>query len=223
MKLYLLDHCPFCARVRVILGLKDLPFELHYIQQDDSETPTKMTGNDLMPILEYAPQQYMVESLDIVKYLDEEIGESILLPEQDTRIANWINNSDDIFDRLTTPLYYQMDLPELASLEAREAYRAIHEPRVDDFNQLHKEATSLMQEGHNALLKLETILDLDRVKRQTFALDDILLYPMLRHITAIKGIELPSKVAKYIEIMEKASKLPSYQSKAIDPFAPVPR
>lgn len=220
MKLYLLDHCPFCARVRVMLGLKNLPFELQYIQQDDSATPIKMTGSDLMPILEYSPSQYMVESLDIVKYLDEKIGDSILLPEQDPRIVKWINESDDIFDRLTTPLYYQMDLPELASSKAREAYRAIHEPRVDDFNKLYQEAPNLMQEGNNALLKLEAFIDLDRIKRHKFALDDILLYPMLRHITAVKGIKLPPKVKEYIQIMEQASKLPSYQNKAIDPLIP---
>lgn len=221
MKLYLLDHCPFCARVRVILGLKDIPFELHYIQQDDSATPTQMTGNDLMPILEYAPKQYMVESLDIVKYLDEKVGESMLLPEQNPEIAQWINRSDNVFDRLTTPLYYQMDLPELASQKAREAYREIHEPRVDSFDLLHNEAADLIEQGNKSLIELEAIIDLARLQRNEFALDDILLYPMLRHITAIKGISLPEKVAEYIRIMETASKLPSYQNKAIDPLLPI--
>lgn len=31
MKLYVYDHCPFCAKARMIFGLKSLPLELSFL------------------------------------------------------------------------------------------------------------------------------------------------------------------------------------------------
>lgn len=43
MELYAFDHCPFCVRVRIIIGLKKLPIEIKYLLQDDEETPIRLT------------------------------------------------------------------------------------------------------------------------------------------------------------------------------------
>ena len=35
--LYVYDHCPFCVRVRLALGLKNVKHELRFLANDDSK------------------------------------------------------------------------------------------------------------------------------------------------------------------------------------------
>lgn len=41
MKLYVYDHFQFCAKARMIFGLKSLPLELSSLLSDDADTPTR--------------------------------------------------------------------------------------------------------------------------------------------------------------------------------------
>jgi len=79
MKLFVYDHCPFCVRARMIFGLKNISFELVMLASDDSETPTKMVGQKMLPILQKEDGSYMPESLDIVSYIDNNYGGKIVV------------------------------------------------------------------------------------------------------------------------------------------------
>lgn len=48
--LYVYDHCPFCVRVRLALGIKNVKFNLHFLANDDIPTPTKLIGKKISPI-----------------------------------------------------------------------------------------------------------------------------------------------------------------------------
>ncbi len=52
MKLHIYEHCPFCVRALMIVGLKKLPVEISVIMEGDAETPTRMVGRKVVPILE---------------------------------------------------------------------------------------------------------------------------------------------------------------------------
>ena len=41
-RVYVYDHCPFCVRVRFVLGLKNIKHNVIYLANDDVETPTKL-------------------------------------------------------------------------------------------------------------------------------------------------------------------------------------
>ena len=47
---YVYDHCPFCVRVRVALGIKNIKHNLHFMANDDIPTPTKLVGKKIAPI-----------------------------------------------------------------------------------------------------------------------------------------------------------------------------
>lgn len=42
--LYVYDHCPFCVRARIIFGLKKIPVQVVWLDNDDVETPTELVG-----------------------------------------------------------------------------------------------------------------------------------------------------------------------------------
>ena len=48
--LFVYDHCPFCVRVRLVLGLKNIKFNLQFLANDDVATPTALVGKKIAPI-----------------------------------------------------------------------------------------------------------------------------------------------------------------------------
>lgn len=47
---YVYDHCPFCVRVRLALGIKNVKHNIHFMANDDIPTPTKLVGKKIAPI-----------------------------------------------------------------------------------------------------------------------------------------------------------------------------
>ena len=63
-------HCPFCIRVRMAAGLLKKPYKSVVVPYDDEETPVRLTGKKMLPIMEVNGKP-MNESLDIMAVLDE--------------------------------------------------------------------------------------------------------------------------------------------------------
>ena len=47
---YVYDHCPFCVRVRIALGLKNIKHNIVFLANDDIPTPTALVGKKIAPI-----------------------------------------------------------------------------------------------------------------------------------------------------------------------------
>ena len=47
---YVYDHCPFCVRVRLALGIMNVKHNVHFLANDDIPTPTKLVGKKIAPI-----------------------------------------------------------------------------------------------------------------------------------------------------------------------------
>ena len=71
--MYVYDHCPFCVRVRLALGVKNVKHNVNFMANDDIPTPTALVGKKIAPIFAL-PQDELVmgESLDIIKLVDED-------------------------------------------------------------------------------------------------------------------------------------------------------
>ena len=48
--MYVYDHCPFCVRVRLALGVKNVKHLIHFLANDDIATPTGLVGKKIAPI-----------------------------------------------------------------------------------------------------------------------------------------------------------------------------
>ena len=70
MKLYHYVHCPFCIRVRMGFGLLKTNYKSIVTPYDDEQTPLKLTGKKMLPIVQYNDGTAQNESLDILKNLD---------------------------------------------------------------------------------------------------------------------------------------------------------
>lgn len=202
MKLYVYDHCPFCAKARMIFGLKSLPLELSFVLEDDVTTPTKLVGRKTTPILEKADGSHMAESMDIVHYLDGQHGEPLVTPVgESSPIKEWNDAAGRSILDLAIPRLASADFPEFATQEARAAFKARQTKNFGDFDELLGRSPALVLEVEGHLTELDTLL----VGREQVDADDFVLYPSLRMLSIVKGIKYPANVKRYMERMEQAT------------------
>src|ERR1700674_5454680 len=87
MKLYMFEHCSLCFRVRMTAALKKLHLQEVIVQDDGTRTMTELVGKRGIPILVKDCGQPMIESMDMVKYIDGKGGPMLVGPER-TEIAS---------------------------------------------------------------------------------------------------------------------------------------
>lgn len=72
--LYNYDHCPFCVRVRLALGFKNIKHNLIFLANDDVHTPTALVGKKIAPIMRFPNADdddlIMKESMDIIEFIE---------------------------------------------------------------------------------------------------------------------------------------------------------
>ena len=113
MKLFIYDHCPYCIKARMIFGLKNVPIELVFLLNDDEQTPIKMIGKKMVPILQKDDGEFMPESMDIVHYIDQNFGGApIINPSKNGQIIAWLDEVSGTRYRLAMPRWIKAGLPE---------------------------------------------------------------------------------------------------------------
>ena len=187
MKLYIYDHCPYCLKARMIFGLKNIPVELHVLLNDDAETPTRMVGQKQVPILQKDDSRYMPESMDIVHYVDKLDGKPLLTGKRSPAIEEWLRKVNGYANKLL--------LPNFADLLAH--------------------SDGLIKNISDDLRALDKLIVKPNAVNGELSEDDIQLFPLLRNLTLVAGINWPSRVADYRDNMAKQTQINLLSSMAI--------
>ncbi|WP_031522984.1 glutaredoxin 2 [Siccibacter colletis] len=203
MKLHIYEHCPFCVRGQMIFGLKNIPFEKVIIMEGDAETPTRMVGRKMVPILEKDDGSFMGESMDIVKYVDGLSGERITDAPVDPQIEAWTKAATGPLFKLAIPRFTQGEFPELATPDARAAYLAREEKAFGSMKTLMASTPELLDEMNQKLRELEPLV----ADREQIDTSDFILFPLLRSLSIVKGIEFGPSVTGYTVNMAVQSKV----------------
>jgi len=239
--LYVYDHCPFCVRVRVALGLKNVKFNLHFLANDDVYTPTKLVGKKIAPIFEWREADVcMAESMDIVKLADSDsrFGPTDVVKPATARtdLKEWQKSVQDLLRGLQRPRYVATGLlPEFQQLDGRHAFIANHQMpgyskdewknsgtiSLEQKLQIYAEAMAKdpaddVEELNRKLVELDDILYCDRhCSPGGVCLDDVDLFARLRSITIIKDVKWPRKLRTYMDTMAELSDVPLYDQMAL--------
>ena len=121
MRLYMFEHCSLCFRVRMTAALKRLHLQETVVLDDDTDTMVGLVGKRVIPILVKDDGQPMLESMEMVKYIDR-LGEPVLTGPERPAIAVWAEATATQTARLTWPRYPLLGLPEFATAAAHEHY-----------------------------------------------------------------------------------------------------
>lgn len=231
-KLYAYDHCPFCARVRFILGAKNIKHHVVFLANDDKETPTKLVGKKVVPILDIEGE-IIKESMDIVKRIDNDaaFGPPILAPASGrTDIADWFKQQQDVLAELVWPRNVASGvLPEFYHQAGRDAYITNHplppatkeawqDPAVTDrvarnarFNQALERTSELLPRANAALKDLDRLIhSAESASPGGLSYDDVDLFGRLRVITIVRGLALPEKTGAYLRGLAGRADVPLF-------------
>lgn len=227
-KVYVYDHCPFCVRVRLALGLKNIKIETVFLANDDVNTPTNLVGKKVVPIFDWSSGGIapMAESLDIIKRIDEDVkfGSALFKPATGT-FEPWLKLAKEANGLAQRPRYMMSPtLPEFATADARDTFVKNHP--LGTFTKADWKALDgtrrwqLYSESYDLSLKqLDTIsanlADLDKmIHSDCFAVetglsyDDIDLWSRLRSVTLIKGVVWPDKLKRYMDNLSELGDVP---------------
>ncbi|MFC1042883.1 GrxB family glutaredoxin [Pasteurella multocida] len=215
MELYVYDHCPYCVRAMMIFGLKNIPFKKHVLLNDDEETPIRLVGKKVVPILVKEDGTAMPESLDIVKYIDTHYGEPILQTAVRPEIEALLAEITSYSNYLLMPRFVKLDLAEFATQSAIDYFTKKKTDYVGDFTQHFTNTPTYLARLTQDLEKLSALMVGETSLNQHLSFEDILVFPLVRNLTCVKGLRFPARLEKYIKRLSELSKVDLYTSQAI--------
>ncbi|MFA9499883.1 glutaredoxin 2 [Mannheimia sp. E30BD] len=215
MKLYVYDHCPYCVRARMVFGLKDLPVELIMVANDDEATPVSLVGKKVVPILVKEDDTAMPESLDIVRYVDTHYGNPIIEESIRSEIEEWVSKLSKVYNHLLLPRFVKLDLAEFEKQSAIDYFVKKKTESIGDFAQNLAETDKYLAAVQSLINELSDLIKSEKALNGELSLEDIIVFPMLRNLTCVKGIQFPPKVLDYVNKMVELSKIDLYFAKAI--------
>lgn len=210
MKLFIYQHCPFCARARMAFGLKNIPFEQQVVLEGDAETLLSRVGKKVVPILQKDDGSFMTESLDIVRYLDEQVQPASFAAAVPA-IEQWCEQAWPLLLKLCIPRFTRAHFAELATDAARQAYIRREQAAFGDLDALLRETPTLLQALQPGLDELETLLAQERPS----GFSDFRLYPMLRMLSIVRDVHLGPLTLGYMNRMAYRSGVPLHFDQAI--------
>ena len=216
MKLYVYDHCPYCVKARMIFGLKNIPFEMKTLLNDDEKTPVRMIGKKMVPILQTSHGEFMPESMDIVSYIDQHYGKKPKVsPKTDHGLSAWLSKQSHLCYELAMPRWAKAPLDEFKTPSARAYFQKKKEAWLGPFDKALGKSPSLIKKMESELKKLEVLFKGDQFFGPDLSFDDFHLFAFLRSLSIVKGLAFPEKIKSYSESLSKRSAIPLHGSMAV--------
>jgi glutaredoxin 2 len=210
LRLYHYLHCPFCIRVRMTLGLLNLPYSSIVLPYDDEETPLKLTGTKMLPILGLNGRS-LNESLDIMAELDQanllKINE-VTKGEDFARFNELLNKLGANVHNLAMP--YWIFTPEFTE-NSRAYFQKKKEVKRGPFRELVKKRPLFEEDITRDLKELSFNLRPFYLS-ETFGLYDILLASHLWGLYVVPEFQFPEVVHRYLQKIKERCHFNYYEN-----------
>lgn len=200
MRLYMFEHCSLCFRVRMMAALKRLHLQETVVLDDDTELMVGLVGKRVVPILLKDDGRPMLESMDMVKYIEGLGAPSLTGAERPEIFAV----SEQIFAKsppLTQPRYPLLGLPEFATVAALDHYTMRKRKTLGEFVELRANTRHYVAELSASLEELDRLIESPQAVNGELSFDDIRVLPLLRSAAVVKGLRFPDRVRNYFESM----------------------
>lgn len=198
MKLYIYEHCPYCTKARMVFGLKNVPVELKYLQNDDEQTPIGLVGVKMLPILVDQDGGAIGESLDIVDFIDRHYYPTIIEKKTSHTVDAWLSENSSIIYKLAMPRWIQASMPEFETQSARSYFTEKKEKSLGSFHEHLQLTEQYLQILDQSWFNLTNGSDFFDVDQRPIQLGDLHLFAALKSLTIVKDIEIPEEINIYI-------------------------
>ena len=200
MRLFMFEHCSLCFRVRMMAAFKGQHLHETVVLDDDSPTMVDLVGRRVIPILVKDDGEPMLESMDMVDYIDSQ-GEPILNGTERQEVAACAQAILDTSPPLTMPRYPLLNLPEFATVAARDHYTIRKQKVYGDFVALRARTREQIGALMPHLEYLDSLIQSPTAINGTLSRDDIRILPLLRSVAVVEGLSFPNLTRDYFETM----------------------
>lgn len=209
MKFYYYPHCPFCQRVQLFLGYKNIPHEAIILSYDDKKTPKNLCNSDTLPIVDFGNGNIMNESLSIIREIENKYPHPIGFIGPVEGLFQWSS-----MVMTSIPRYFDVLLPvlfenykEFTEFSSGGKYfkSSKEEKRGKSFDILKKETPEIFEKNILPLFEdiIEKVEDEYFLMGPTFTVADCVLAADLSGLRLVKNISLPKEITNYISRVEK--------------------
>lgn len=207
--LYHYPHCPFCQRIRLFLGYKNIEYRSVVLPYSDKKTPQELCNSSTLPIMDFGDGLIINESLNIIREIENRFPHPIGFIGPVESVFQWSSmvmvSIPRYFDMLL-PAYHKHS-PEFTENPAdAEFFKTTKEQkRGKTFEVLRKESPEIFE--HNVLPVLQDIIE--KVEEEfflmgpTFTVADCVLASDLSGLRLVDEISLPHEIQWYIQRVEQ--------------------
>lgn len=220
MKLYAFESCPFCIRVRMVLGIKHIVCELEYVEAGN--IPPQLEGEIdrlSVPILKFFDKnksqiRIIQDNQQIINYLDN--LDSRPMFEQNAvndELIDLFSAIQTIMDQLCYPRMLSLSLPELSPSQAQGYFSsAIQEKLGMSFNDALLKTGTLVQSLQEYWPKIERVLALDHYIQggRSLNANDLYAFPNLRHLTMVAELTMTETMERYLARVSDQVRIPLF-------------
>src|SRR5262249_43823529 len=153
----------------------------------------QLVGRRVIPILVMDCGKPMLESMDIVKYIDGK-GAPILVGPERAEISELADSIVKKTGPLTMPRYPLLGLPEFATVAAFDHYTIRKRKTFGDFVELRANTRQYLSELMPDLERLDSEIKSPHAINGELSLDDIRILPLLRSAAVVEGLQFPKMV-----------------------------
>ena len=211
--LYQYLHCPFCVRADMVANYTGVPHKKVLLINDDDETCHHLIGKKMVPILHLDDGSAMGESLDIVdKILSLSPADKQLQPAQQAeKVTALLSEYSSDMNGLLFPRNILIDQPEFASASARDSFQSKKEKVI-----AKTFAEAMLLSEHYIARVNDMLSKLPPLKASaSLSMDDVLIFPFLRNLTMVKGLEWPQPVKQYVNDIAALTDIHLYWQQAV--------
>jgi len=198
--LYHYVHCPFCVRVRMALGYLNINYESKVLPYDDEQTPLKLIGKKMLPILTH-DNVATNESLDIIMLVDKlnilKVSE-LIQTSAFKDLENFLNRISGPVHSLAMP--YWIFTPEFSE-SSRKYFQMKKEEKRGPFSELIKKQKDYISELTPLLNELENNLR-PFYKSNVFSINDILIAAHLWGLYIVPEFQFSEKIHHYLQTIK---------------------
>ncbi|PTP43962.1 glutaredoxin 2 [Vibrio splendidus] len=218
MKLHVFDSCPFCVRVKTVVGLKNIdcaisPMTLGQLPESLEGKLERLT----VPVLEQrqhdSKHTVMVESLDIIRYLDQQDEPMFTRYEVSEALNNLLKRLYPISAQLLYPRMPRLNLPELSTPDALSLFVESRKGALSQsIEQALERTEEYVPELKRILEELDSLLDIDVLVsgERKLNIDDIAAFSELRNHTMVAELEMSERMMSFVSFIASRSGMSLY-------------
>lgn len=206
--LYHYVHCPYCVRVRMVLGYFGITYQSRVLAYNDEATPLSLTGVKMLPIFQDEQGKAMNESLDIIAKLD---------PSNQLHREHYESRKvaiEELLDQVASPVHnlampYWIWTPEFDD-ESRHYFETKKSKKRGPFSQLVHKQLEFIAQLEPLFKKIESQLK-PYYQSEQLSLNDILIAAHLWGLYIVPEFQFPEKIHLYLQRVKKDTKFNYHQ------------